>query len=122
MSTHNQRLGRWGEQVARRHLERSGLRVLDANWRGTRGEIDLVLREGETLVVCEVKTRSTQAYGSPHEAVTQVKAERLHALAREWVGGHPEQVPDDVDVRIDLVAVLRLPGVSPRLEHVRGAC
>lgn len=122
MVNHNQRLGRWGEQVARRHLERSGLVLLDANWRGRAGEIDLVLREGETLVVCEVKTRTSQRYGSPHEAVTEAKAARLHALAREWVGRHPESVPDDVDVRIDLVAVLRPPGSSPRLEHVRGAC
>lgn len=122
MAHHNQRLGRWGEQVARRHLERTGLVVLDQNWRGQAGEIDLVLREGETVVVCEVKTRTSLMYGAPHEAVTQTKATRLHALAREWVGAHPEQVPDDVDVRIDLVAVLRPPGVKPRLEHVRGAC
>lgn len=108
--------------MARRHLERSGLTVLDQNWRGEAGEIDLVLREGETVVVCEVKTRTSMAFGSPHEAVTETKAARLHALAREWVGAHPERVPDDVDVRIDVVAVLRPPGVKPRLEHVRGAC
>ena len=119
---HNQRLGRWGEQVARRHLQRVGLVVLDVNWRGRAGEIDLVLRDGDVLVVCEVKTRTGVGYGTPHEAVTEQKAARLLALAGEWTRAHPELVDDDVTVRVDVVAVLRPRGAAARLEHVRGVC
>ena len=51
--------------------------VLDRNWRCDAGEIDLVLRDGRVLVVCEVKTRSSVDYGHPHEAVTAAKVARL---------------------------------------------
>ena len=119
---HNQRLGRWGEQVARRHLQRAGLSVLDVNWRGQAGEVDLVLLDGQVLVVCEVKTRTSARYGTPHEAVGERKAARLLTLADEWVRAHPEVVPADVTVRVDVVAVLRPRGAAPRLEHVRGVC
>jgi putative endonuclease len=96
--------------------------VLDQNWRGPSGEIDLVLRDGDEVVICEVKTRSSIDRGHPHEAVTELKAARLHALAGEWIAAHPEVGGPDRPVRIDLVAVLRPRGSAPRLEHVRGAC
>ena len=68
-----QALGAYGEELAARHLRERGLVVLDRNWRCPLGEIDLVLRDGDTLVVCEVKTRSGVGYGTPHEAVTPAK-------------------------------------------------
>ncbi len=66
---HKRALGAYGEELAARHLVAAGMVVLDRNWRGPAGEIDLVLRDGSTLVVCEVKTRSSEAFGTPHEAV-----------------------------------------------------
>ncbi len=69
------------------------------------------------LVVCEVKTRSSLAYGSPLEAVTERKAERLRRLADRWLEEHAVR-PDEV--RIDLVGVLVPRRGGPRLEHVRG--
>ena len=73
-TTHHQALGRYGEVLAARHLVERGMVVLDRNWRCPLGEIDLVLRDGDTLVVCEVKTRTSHDYGSPHEAVTAGQA------------------------------------------------
>src|SRR4028119_1143926 len=70
-------LGAQGEALAARHLTEQGMVLLDRNWRCPIGEIDLVLRDGSVLVVCEVKTRSSNAYGSPLEAVTERKAARL---------------------------------------------
>lgn len=112
-------LGRYGEDVAARHLEAAGLVVVDRNWRCPAGEIDLVLREGRTLVVCEVKTRSSVAWGSPHEAVTPAKLARLRRLAAAWLAAHDVRVDD---VRLDLVGVVR-PARGPALvDHVRGLC
>jgi putative endonuclease len=91
--------------------------VLDRNWRCDAGEIDLVLRDGRVLVVCEVKTRSSSAYGSPLEGVTAVKAARLRRLAARWLAEHHVH-PDDV--RIDLVGVLVPAGRSPQVDHVVG--
>ena len=119
MGNHNTVLGAYGEQVARRHLEGAGLQVLDSNWRCEAGELDLVLRDGDTLVVCEVKTRTSDAFGTPHEAVTEQKAARLRRLAARWV---TERGVRPADIRFDLVAVLRPRRGATGVEHVRGFC
>jgi len=110
-------LGRYGERVAARHLTDQGMVVLDRNWRCDAGEIDLVLRDGDVVVVCEVKTRSSDVCGTPHEAVGPVKLERLQRLALLWVHEHGVT---PADVRIDLVAVHRPPRGAARVEHVPG--
>ncbi|MFC4786725.1 YraN family protein [Nocardioides sp. MAHUQ-72] len=110
-------LGDHGERVAERHLCAQGMVVLDRNWRCDEGEIDLVLRDGRVLVVCEVKTRRGVGCGTPHEAVTTEKLDRLRRLAERWVTAHDLRPPD---VRIDLVAVLLPPRGACRLDHVRG--
>src|SRR5215218_995132 len=81
-------LGRYGERVAARHLTDRGMVVLDRNWRCDAGEIDLVLRDGDVLVVCEVKTRSSDACGTPHEAIGPAKLDRLQRLAMLWADRH----------------------------------
>lgn len=112
-----QALGAYGEELAARHLSERGLVVLDRNWRCPQGEIDLVLRDGDTLVVCEVKTRSGVGYGTPHEAVTPAKLQRLRVLGARWLADHGLTVRE---VRIDLVAVVRPPRGACVLEHVPG--
>ena len=110
-------LGQYGENVAVAHLRDAGLTILERNWRCDIGEIDIVARDGDTLVVCEVKTRSGTGFGSPFEAVTPLKAARLRRLAARWILDrqiHP------VDVRIDLVGVLRPRRGAAEVEHVRG--
>lgn len=110
-------LGAFGEALAARHLIEQGLVLLDRNWRCPSGEIDLVLRDGRVLVVCEVKTRSSLAFGSPLEAVTEQKAARLRRLAALWIADHDLR-PDEV--RIDLIGVLAVPGRPVEVQHVRG--
>jgi|SRR6478752_3299804 len=116
-TTARQALGAYGESVAARHLVEQGLVVLDRNWRCEAGEIDLVLRDGPVLVVCEVKTRSSVDFGTPHEAIDDAKLDRLRRLATCWQAERGLAVPD---VRIDLVAVLRPRRGPSTVEHVRG--
>jgi putative endonuclease len=109
-------VGRYGEDVAARHLAEQGLVILQRNWRCDIGEIDIVARDGSCLVVCEVKTRRTTSCGSPVEAVTPDKAARLRRLAARWLadsGLHPPEI------RIDVVAVLRPPRGAALVEHLR---
>ena len=109
--------GERGETIAARHLTRLGLVLVDRNWRCDAGEIDLVLRDGAVLVICEVKTRTSTDYGDPLEAVTPAKVARLRRLAARWLrvhDCHPE------DVRIDMVGVLAPPGRPVEVEHVEG--
>jgi putative endonuclease len=109
--------GRFGEQLAAAHLQAQGLIVLDRNWRCDVGEVDIVARDGDALVICEVKTRSSRRFGSPLEAITPEKAARLRRLAACWVRAHG--VRPHV-IRIDLVGIVVGAG-EPEIEHVRGA-
>lgn len=120
MSTTAQRrsaIGAYGEALAARHLGEQGMVVLDRNWRCEQGEIDLVLRDGRVLVICEVKTRTSTSHGSPLEGVTAQKAARLRRLAACWLAAHPVH-PDEI--RIDLVGILVPRRGGPQVDHVRG--
>lgn len=110
-------LGMYGEKVAVAHLLACGLTILDRNWRCEIGEIDIVARDGDTLVFCEVKTRSSTRCGDPLEGVTPQKAARLRRLAARWLA---RQEVRPAEVRIDLVGVLRPDRGAALVEHVRG--
>ena len=110
-------LGRYGERVAARHLLERGMVLLDRNWRCEAGEIDLVLRDGEVLVVCEVKTRASEACGTPHEAITPDKLARLKRLGVLWAETHEVR---PAETRIDLVAVHQPRRGAAIVEHVPG--
>jgi putative endonuclease len=113
----NSSLGAYGERVAVQRLVRQGMVLVDRNWRCELGEVDLVLRDGAVLVFCEVKTRSSAAYGHPLEAVTPEKGERLRQLAARWVEEHGVDPPE---IRVDLVGVLLAERGAAQVEHVQG--
>lgn len=110
-------LGKFGEQLAAQHLTACGMVVLDRNWRCAAGEIDIVARDGDALVICEVKTRRSLAFGHPLAAVTPIKLRRLRRLASEWItvrGIHARSV------RVDMVGIITPRDGRPIIEHVRG--
>jgi putative endonuclease len=111
-------VGRYGEDVAARHLADAGLEILARNWRCAEGEIDIVAREHGALVICEVKTRSSAAFGTPAEAVTRRKADRLRRLAWLWLRAHGVHA---AEIRFDVVSVSRRRAGAASVEHVRGA-
>lgn len=111
-------VGRYGEDVAVRHLEDAGLEILARNWRCADGEIDIVARERDVLVICEVKTRSGVGFGLPAEAITRTKADRLRRLAASWLREHPA---GGAEVRFDVVSVLRAKRGAATVEHLRAA-
>lgn len=113
-------LGSYGEQLACRYLSDTGFTILDRNWRCARGEIDIVARDADALVVCEVKTRTSEQFGAPFEAVTRQKLRRLRRLAMLWLDARPETDRAGLTVRIDVVSILR-PRTGPaRITHLRG--
>jgi putative endonuclease len=77
-------LGRRGERLAADYLTRLGYRVVGSGFRARRGEIDLVCRRGDRLVLVEVKTRSSSTFGTPAESVGSRKRRALHAAAAEY--------------------------------------
>jgi putative endonuclease len=110
------KLGRSGEALAAAFLEEAGQRVVDRNWRGPSGEIDIVALDGAMVVVSEVKTRSSLDYGHPLEAITPAKVERLQILARQWLRAHGMS---SNGYRIDAVAILDDGDNPPVIEHLK---
>lgn len=97
-----------------RWYENGGYTILDRNWRRAGiGEVDVVARRGDVLVICEVKTRSTDRYGSPAHAVTPAKQSRLRRLAVAWIREHGVSTRI---VRFDVATV-----VGPRVEVIEAA-
>lgn len=110
-------LGEYGERLAARYLAERGMTVLDRNWRCAHGELDLVARDGDCLVFCEVKTRRSERFGAPVEAVTQRKAARLRRLAAAWLRDHDERCDR---IRIDVIGILRPLRGPAQLRHLVG--
>lgn len=114
--TRKQRIGRWGETVAVYFLEQRGYQVLAQNARTGRGEIDLIVRQNNGLLVfVEVKTRTNDAFGLPEEAVDARKLEHVFRAAETYLQEHSEL--DGQEWRIDVVAIQGRPG--DRAEDVR---
>lgn len=88
MTAGRRALGAHGEELAARWYIERGYRIIDRNWRCRAGEIDIVAVRGRLVVVCEVKTRSSDAFGSPAAAVTAPKQSRLRRLAFAWLDAH----------------------------------
>lgn len=109
------RLGREGEEAAARHLEKKGLVLLDRNWRQGRLELDLVCREGDTLVFVEVKSRRHDALARPDEALTPRKRRTLVRAARAWLAAREAW---SRPCRFDVVTVLADDSVILHLEHI----
>jgi putative endonuclease len=112
------KLGRWGEQAAAEYLETKGFQILDHNVRTPYGEIDLVAEFDQQLVFVEVKTRSSTRFGHPEEAVGEDKITHIIESAQSFL---QEQPNPDQDWRIDVVAIVRLPGEEPEITHFENA-
>jgi len=116
-----QELGRLGEELAVDYFRQHGMLVLDRNWRpqraNLRGELDLVVRDEDTLVIVEVKTRRCLAFGSPAESVTRRKLRALHSLALAWLDQRQVHAPR---MRFDVISITVPPAGQPVLEHLRG--
>ena len=110
-------LGRYGEELAARHLTADGFVVIERNWRCDEGEIDILARDGDVLVACEVKTRSSLRHGSPFEAVTERKLHRIQRLGMRWIREHPARPSA---LRVDVISVLRPASGPTVIEHVWG--
>ena len=106
-------LGAAGEAQAAAWYEANGYEVVARNWRCRDGEIDLIVRRARTIVFCEVKTRTSTAFGTPAEAITRTKREKLRHLAARWLDESPIRASS---IRFDVAAIL-----AGELEVIEGA-
>ncbi len=102
MGLERQALGNYGEQRVAEWYQEQGYVILARNWRCRAGELDLVVRRGPVVVFCEVKTRSSDRFGVPAEAVTASKRARLRRLAVAWLSQWDGRAPE---LRFDVASV-----------------
>ena len=110
------RVGKEGEELALKFLKDKGFRVLERNYRTPIGEIDIIARDGNTLVFIEVKTRSDMSFGSPFESVTQRKRDKIHKTALWYIKG----LGREPAARFDVLSIDLQDGRTV-IEHIKDA-
>lgn len=110
--------GRAGENRAADYLRARGYAILDRNWRCAQGEIDIVATRDDVLSIVEVKTRRSEAYGHPFEAIDERKRRRLWQLAFAWAQEHPETARRR-RIRVEAVGLTGADAATARLEHLQ---
>lgn len=108
-------LGHLGELLAAERLRRQGYVILERNYRCPAGEIDLVAREEGMLVFVEVRTRSSDSFGSPLESVGFLKQQKLREVARHYLA---HRRPAYEGIRFDVVGIVLTEGEEARVEIV----
>jgi putative endonuclease len=111
-------LGDAGEDLAAAALKKRGYKILERNYVTPLGEIDLIARQGKTMVFIEVKTRKGDRFGAPQEAVSAAKQARLRRLADYYL--KQKRLGQDVLLRFDVVGIT-LTEDAPRVEIIQNA-
>ena len=101
MATHNE-LGKWGEQVAERHLLEKDYRIVQCNWRYGHRDIDIIAAKGDMLVFVEVKTRRNNMFTDPEMAVDYQKIRSLSIAANAFI----KQYRINADIRFDVITIV----------------
>lgn len=110
---HKKLLGKKGEQLAQKHLKKQGYKILLTNYRTPVGEADIIAQDKDEIVFVEVKTRSSDSYGTPAEAVTKQKRERYIKIAKfYWL-----KTGEEPNARFDVIEVW----ADGKIEHLKNA-
>ncbi len=110
--------GRWAEALAREHLQSHGLAFVEANYRCRRGELDLVMRDGEVYVFVEVRLRARDDYGSAAESIHHAKRQRIITAAEHYL--QSKRLRDRFPCRFDVVTISTRER-APRLQWIARA-
>lgn len=115
---HNQNTGKDGEDMAAEFLEDKGYVILDRNYNFLRGEVDIIAYIGREIVFVEVKTRSSDHFGAPEEAVDEGKKKQIKKVAEAWLH---ERKMDGAPVRFDVIAIVGPQDEQKRIKHYEAA-
>ena len=114
---HHLELGKMGESLAAEFLIRSGYEILASNWKAKKAEIDLIAKDGDTLVFVEVKTKSYTYYGQPEEQVDAKKERLIVSAATQYM----DLIQYDWKIRFDIISVVFRNEEDFDLRHYRDA-
>ena len=114
MAAHNE-LGKWGEDIAVAFLEEKGYKILERDWKSGHHDLDIVAKDGHTLVIVEVKTRRNRLFGNPEEAIDYKKRMSLQSAINHYVKSHRT----GQDVRFDIIGIIGTIGSQPEIDHIK---
>ncbi|MFB6343843.1 YraN family protein [Saccharicrinis sp. FJH62] len=117
MTQNNRKKGNRGEELARIHLQQHGYHILHTNWQFGHKELDIVAEKDDLLVVVEVKSRTTDIFENPEDAVSKKKIRMIIDATEAYL----ETYDVEMEVRFDVIAVLFQPGKAPEIEHFEDA-
>ena len=109
-------LGKLGEDLAVRHLQSNHYKILDRNYTWKKSEVDVICQKDDQLIVVEVKTRNTGAFGEPYEAVSRSKQRQIIKVTNEYIREHDL----DLDVRFDVISIINNQ-YRTSIEHIENA-
>jgi TIGR00252 family protein len=109
-------IGRQGEQIAKEYLQKKGYQILDTNWYNHHCELDIVAKDGEELVIVEVKTRTTSIFGDPSDAVNTKKMRRMINTADSYIRRHNL----NNETRFDIISII-YEKKTYQIEHIKDA-
>ena len=114
----NRTLGKRGEAIAAAYLKGQRFTIIERNFRCKGGEVDIIAREGKTLVFVEVKTRRTLTFGPPQLALTPFKQRQISKAALTWLA---KKKQFGASARFDVIAIIAPDHQVPEIEHIRNA-
>ena len=114
--SHNQRSGKWGEEIAAEYLAQRGHEIIARNIRTPYGEIDIIAKQNDIIIFVEVKTRTSNTMGLPEESITPRKREHMLAAA-----GHYAAENKIDHWQIDVVAIEGKPGTKSVITYFESA-
>lgn len=113
MAAHNE-LGRWGEDLAAAFLEEKGYELIERDWKSGHHDLDIVAKDGSTLVIVEVKTRRNRLYGNPEEAIDYRKRRSLLSAINHYTKSHCLFC----SLRFDIISIVGNMGEKPEIDHI----
>jgi putative endonuclease len=114
----NRTLGERGEAIAAAYLKGQRFTIIERNFRCKGGEVDIIAREGKTLVFVEVKTRRTLTFGPPQLTLTPFKQRQISKAALTWLA---KKKQFNASARFDVIAIVAPDQQVPEIEHIRNA-
>jgi len=118
LSKNKQQTGKYGEEHAASLLRQNGYTIIEKNYRQPCGEIDIIAKDGETLVFIEVKTRRTTGFGSPFEAITERKKRQIARTAQDYLCRKKQT---NKPARFDVIGIVLRKGRTPQIEIIQNA-
>ena len=113
---HNQRIGKWGEEIAADYLTQKGYEIVARNARNPYGEIDIVAKQNDTIIFVEVKTRTSNTMGLPEASITPRKRQHMIACAEHYAAAHETN-----HWQIDVISIVGKPETEPVITYFENA-